>query len=116
MEIIIVKSKIKEVANCCNVGSDFVDALNEESHKIFRRAEARAEDNGRKTIQVKDVYLGEEKDLPMLVVKSKLKELTSMNVSGDLASALNHVVVSIIDEASLRAQANGRKTIGARDI
>lgn len=53
----------------------------------------------------------------MLVVKSKIKEVNpELNVGGDVADALNEIVVETLKKAGARAQANGRKTIGARDL
>lgn len=51
-----------------------------------------------------------------LIVKSKLKELTELNVSGDVYEKVNEVVKSLLKEAQRRAEANGRKTIQARDF
>lgn len=55
MENVIVKSKIKEVAQGFNVGSDFVDSLNEEAISLIQKAMKRAEGNNRKTIMAKDI-------------------------------------------------------------
>lgn len=53
----------------------------------------------------------------MLIVKSKIKEVNpELNVAGDLAEALNEVVIENLKKAGARAQANGRKTIGAKDL
>ena len=53
----------------------------------------------------------------MLVVKSKVKEVAKgSNVSGDFAESLNEVLVELVAEAAARAEANGRKTVGARDL
>tara|TARA_Y100000310_G_scaffold343783_1_gene453001 strand:+ start:1888 stop:2055 length:168 start_codon:yes stop_codon:yes gene_type:complete len=52
-----------------------------------------------------------------LIVKSKIKEsVPDLNVSSDVAEALNKKVESILAEASERAKANGRRTLQARDI
>ena len=52
-----------------------------------------------------------------IIVKSKIKEAAKgMNVSSDVAEALNKKVYSILEEASERAKANGRRTLQARDI
>jgi len=52
-----------------------------------------------------------------LVVKAKIKdEAKGFNVSGDLADALSAKVSKIIKEACERAEANGRKTVMAKDI
>ena len=52
-----------------------------------------------------------------LIVKSKIKEaVDGLNVSSDVAPALNKKVERILDEATERAKANGRRTLQARDI
>lgn len=117
MEMIVVKSKIKEVAGNCNVSGDFADALNKVAVEQVKAAVKRADANGRKTIQAKDVYLGKMTAKQMLVVKSKVKEIAkNNNVSGDFADALNEMLVWSVAQACARAEANGRKTIGARDL
>jgi histone H3/H4 len=117
MEMIIVKSKVKEVVKDVNVSGDFSEALNEFAVEQIKAAEKRAAANNRKTLQAKDVFVGETHDHPMLVVKSKVKEVVEgMNVSGDFAEALNEVLVHAVEQAGERAKANGRKTIGARDL
>jgi histone H3/H4 len=116
-EMIVVKSKVKEVAKNCNVAGDFADALNEVAHSLVQAAAKRAEANGRKTVQAKDVFLGDYCTEPMLVVKSKVKEAAGgMSVSGDFADALNSVLCWYVQQAEARAEANGRKTIQARDL
>ncbi len=52
---IIVKTKIRELAQGYNVSSDFADALDEKAKQIIRDAIRRAEANGRKTIMSKDL-------------------------------------------------------------
>lgn len=52
---VIVKSKVKELAENFNVGSDFVDALNEKAIQLIKDAMRRAEGNSRKTIMAKDL-------------------------------------------------------------
>lgn len=118
MEVVVVKSKIKEVAGDCNVAGDFADALNEVAVSEADKAAKRAESNGRKTVQAKDVYMGKGKSEPMLVVKSKVKEVVGndQNVSGDFAEALNELLSHYVEQACERAEANGRKTVSARDL
>ncbi len=54
---------------------------------------------------------------PMLVVKAKIKEYTGeYNVSGDFADALHAKVEQMIKDAIKRAEANGRKTVMAKDL
>ena len=116
-EMIVVKSKIKEVAGDCNVAGDFAEALNEVAVELVKKASTRAQANARKTVQAKDVFCGEHTANTMLVVKSKVKEVVEgFNVSGDFSDGLNEVLVSMVEQASRRAEANGRKTIGARDL
>ena len=116
--MIIVKSKLKEVADGCSVSGDFAEALNEMAHEEIKKASKRAEANGRKTVQAKDVYVGDVDSDEMIVVKSKVKGSVSagQSVSGDFGEALNEVLVSAVSQAAKRAEANGRKTVGARDL
>ena len=118
MEMIVVKSKLKEVANGCNVSGDFAEALNKVAHEQVKHAIKRAQANNRKTIGPKDVYLGKTSSKTMLLVKSKVKDATGgkVSVSGDFAEALNEVLVWLVQQAAERAQANGRKTVGAKDL
>lgn len=116
--MVIVKSKIKEVANGCNVGSDFAEALNGAVIEMIKAAAARAEANGRKTVQGRDAFVGNKSAKVMLVSKSKSREVIGgkMNMSGDFAESLNEMVAWCVAQAAARADANGRKTIGARDL
>jgi histone H3/H4 len=53
----------------------------------------------------------------LLIVRSKLKDITGgFNVSGDFAAALSAKVEVLIKDAVSRAEANGRKTVKARDL
>ncbi len=115
---IVVKSKVKEVAGDCNVSGDFADALNDALVEEVKRAAARADANGRKTVSSKDTYIGKSMAKAMLVVKSKVKDVvgSNHNVSGDFADSLNEVANWMVMQAAERAKANGRKTIGARDL
>jgi histone H3/H4 len=117
MEMIVVKSKVKEVANGCNVSGDFVDALNGAAVSWVQASAKRADANGRKTVQAKDAFVGKHDSKVMLVVKSKVKDVVSgHNISGDYAEALNEVLCWMVAQACARAEANGRKTVGARDL
>jgi len=52
-----------------------------------------------------------------LVVKAKLKDVCKgYNVAGDLADALNEKVEALLKDAMKRAEANGRKTVMAKDL
>lgn len=56
-------------------------------------------------------------DKPELIIKSKVKSaVPDMQVSGEVPDALNKKVLRILDEASQRAKANGRRTLQARDL
>ena len=115
--MIVVKSKIKEVAGDVNVAGDFAEALNKVAVETIKKAIERAQANGRKTVQARDVFMGELSANTMLVVKSKVKSVAKdVNISGDFADGLNQVLVWNVEQAALRAEANGRKTIGARDL
>ena len=52
----------------------------------------------------------------LLVVRSKIKDSTKCNVSGDFAEALSSKVETMIKEAEKRAMANNRKTLQAKDL
>ncbi|MBM3199506.1 DUF1931 domain-containing protein [Candidatus Woesearchaeota archaeon] len=52
----------------------------------------------------------------ILVVRSKIKDCTKLNVAGDFADALSKRVESMIKDAEKRATENGRKTLKPVDI
>ena len=53
----------------------------------------------------------------MLVVKAKIKSvIPGYNVAGELAEALNAKVEQLVKDAAARAEANGRKTVMAKDL
>lgn len=54
MADLIVKSQVKESVDA-NVSSDFYDALDERVEEILDAAAERAEQNGRSTVQPRDV-------------------------------------------------------------
>lgn len=51
-----------------------------------------------------------------VIVKSKIKELVELNISGDVAQELEKQVEDMLKKAEERAKANGRRTIYARDV
>jgi histone H3/H4 len=52
-----------------------------------------------------------------LIVKSKIKEaVPDLQVASEVAEALNIKVENLLKDASLRAKANGRRTLQARDL
>ncbi|HME87452.1 MAG TPA: DUF1931 domain-containing protein [Candidatus Nanoarchaeia archaeon] len=52
-----------------------------------------------------------------LVVKAKIKDSAKgFNVSGDFADALSDQVEKLVKQACDRAEANGRKTVMAKDL
>ncbi|RJQ16916.1 DUF1931 domain-containing protein [Candidatus Woesearchaeota archaeon] len=54
-DAVIVKAKIKELAQGYNVAGDFADALDEKAKQLIKDAIKRAEANGRKTVMAKDL-------------------------------------------------------------
>jgi len=53
----------------------------------------------------------------MYVVKAKIKDaVPGFSVAGDVAEALSKKVEEILKAASKRAEANGRKTLMAKDL
>jgi histone H3/H4 len=51
-----------------------------------------------------------------LIIKSKVKEVTDMQISSDVYEALDKEVEKMIKKAEERAKANNRKTLYARDL
>ncbi|MCK5107267.1 MAG: DUF1931 domain-containing protein [Nanoarchaeota archaeon] len=52
-----------------------------------------------------------------LIVKSNIKSITpNNNIAGDFADALGDKVKTLIKDAVKRAEANGRKTVMAKDL
>lgn len=52
-----------------------------------------------------------------VIVKAKVKDIASgFSVSSNFADALNEKVSSLIKDACKRAEANGRKTVMAKDL
>lgn len=54
-KMIVVKSKIKELASGYNVSSDFADALDATVKELIKKAVKRAEGNNRRTVMAKDL-------------------------------------------------------------
>ena len=53
----------------------------------------------------------------MLIVKAKIKTVVpGYNVSGNFAEALDKMVEELVKKAAARAEANGRKTVMAKDL
>ena len=55
MTSFIVKSNVKEALDDTNVSADFYDALDEDVEELIEEAARRAEANGRKTVQPRDL-------------------------------------------------------------
>lgn len=52
-----------------------------------------------------------------IVVKAKIKEVVkNANISSDFADALNKKVIELVQAAVARADANGRRTVMAKDL
>lgn len=51
-----------------------------------------------------------------LVVRSKIKSATELNVASSFADALSKEVEILIKKAESRAKANGRKTLKEQDL
>jgi len=52
-----------------------------------------------------------------LIIKSKIKSaVPELSVAGEVADALNKKVLELLETASERAKANGRRTLKARDL
>ncbi len=53
--MVIVKSRVKELAGDMNVAVDFVDALEKKVELLVKEAVDRAKANNRKTVMAKDL-------------------------------------------------------------
>ena len=54
---------------------------------------------------------------PELIIKSKIKSaVPELSVAGDVPEALNKKVLKLLEEASERAKANGRRTLQTKDL
>ena len=54
-ELLVVRSKIKDVAKDMNVSGDFAEALSAEVEKLIKKACERSKENKRSTIQPRDL-------------------------------------------------------------
>jgi len=54
-ELLVVRSKIKEIAEGMNVAGDFAEALSKKVEELIKQACERARANGRRTVQPKDL-------------------------------------------------------------
>ena len=54
-ELVVVRSKIKEVAKGMNVSGDFAEALSEKVEELIKDAVERAKENKRGTIKPRDL-------------------------------------------------------------
>ena len=54
-ELLVVRSKIKEVAKGMNVAGDFADALSDKVEMLIKEAMRRSKENKRSTIQPRDL-------------------------------------------------------------
>lgn len=53
----------------------------------------------------------------LIVIKAKIKEYTQgYSVSTDFVEMLNEKVKKLIEEAIVRAEANGRRTVMGKDV
>tara|TARA_Y100000310_G_scaffold302635_1_gene340138 strand:- start:3209 stop:3379 length:171 start_codon:yes stop_codon:yes gene_type:complete len=54
-EMLVVRSKIKNFSEGCNVGSDFAEALSKKVEELIKDAVRRAKDNKRNTLKERDL-------------------------------------------------------------
>ena len=54
-ELLVVRSKIKDVAKGLNVSGDFAEHLSAEVEKLIHKAAERAKANKRSTVQARDL-------------------------------------------------------------
>lgn len=52
-----------------------------------------------------------------LIIKSKIKSaVPDLSVAAEVADELNKKVLKLLEDAAIRAKANGRRTLQARDL
>ncbi|MGV8140920.1 MAG: DUF1931 domain-containing protein [Candidatus Woesearchaeota archaeon] len=54
-DLVIVKTKVREMAGTYSVSADFNEELNNKVKQIIQNALKRAEANGRKTVMARDI-------------------------------------------------------------
>lgn len=54
-DMVVVRSKIKQHAEGCNVSGDFASALNDVVVELIKKAAGRAKANNRKTVASRDL-------------------------------------------------------------
>ena len=54
-ELLVVRSKIKDLAKDMNVAGDFAEALSAKVEELIKEAARRAKDNKRSTVQSRDL-------------------------------------------------------------
>lgn len=54
-DLVVVRSKIKEHAEGCNVSGDFAEELNDKVVELIKNAAKRAKANNRKTVSSRDL-------------------------------------------------------------
>ena len=54
-ELIVVRAKVKDAVQDCNVASDFAEALDAKVRTLVAAAEERAKSNNRRTVMAKDL-------------------------------------------------------------
>ncbi|PLW80483.1 DUF1931 domain-containing protein [Candidatus Woesearchaeota archaeon] len=53
----------------------------------------------------------------LIVIKAKIKEMTdNYSVSSDFVDVLNEKVKRLIEDAMVRAESNGRRTVMGKDL
>ena len=54
-ELLVVRSKIKDHTDGCNVSGNFANALSDKVVQLIKEASGRAKANNRRTVQAKDL-------------------------------------------------------------
>jgi histone H3/H4 len=116
---LIVKSKIKMVIPEMSVAGEVSAVLNKHANAWMKQGADRARQNGRRTVQAKDLHIevAKLKSKVDLIVKSKVKSaVPEMSVAGEAPAALNMKALETLHVAAQRAKLNGRKTVQAKDL
>ena len=121
--MLLVKQAVKEALKGMGdyqVAQDLYPAMSMSVEKEIMEAVGRAGANKRKTVSARDVTADSFKEMPLLVVQSKVREavksMGDYNVAKDFFPALNLRTHMMLKDVARRAKDNGRKTCQARDV
>ena len=122
-EILVVVSKLKNyirVKSTMNTASNVAEKLSEIVKAACDQAIEKAKADGRKTVMDRDLENQNSDEQEVLVVVSKLKNYirgkSGMNTAANVAGRVTGLIKNACDQAIVKAQSDGRKTVMDRDF